>query len=516
MLTQITVNLPKKDMGPVCLIIPPSVFLLDERVTPSGGILSIAAILEQYKVPVEVLDLSGLEHFEKAVVDYVHNSPHIKAFGITTTTAQMPKARDILNAIRSQRPSAKIILGGPHVTSVNAASKGEMKRGVTDGRADHALHQLDDFDVIVAGDGEEAIFHALTDGAPHLIDGDDIKSSLFLKSETLESLPFPARHLIDVHSYMLLVEGEPALSLIAQLGCPFECGFCGMRNSPSFRKIRTRSSGRIVEEIEHIYRTTGRKGFMFQDDELNVNKQVVSLMEHIIALQKKLEVEFRLRGFIKAELFTDEQAEVMYKAGFRWILTGFESAHPEILRSINKKATREENTRCVNIAHNHGLKVKALMSIGHPGESEETVWATRDWLLEVKPADFDVTIITPYPGTPYYDEAVPHPSFRGVWVYTQPKTGAKLFQYDVDYSRVADYYKGDPNDGYHSHVFTEFLSPEELVRLRGEVEREVRTTLEIPFYARAASSLRYETSMGQFGHLPPNIWKKSYPQAPLV
>lgn len=506
-LTQIAVKQNFIPLGPVCLIIPPSVFLLDERVTPSGGILTIAAVLEQADVHVEILDLSGLEHFEQAVSDYVSHNPHIKAFGITTTTAQMPKAREVLTAIRSRRPDAKVILGGPHVTSVNAAYKGEVKRGIHDGRAQHALRQLDDFDIIVAGDGEEAIFQALHSDAPHCIDGDDIKSPLFLNSKALETLPFPARHLIDVHSYMLLVEGEPALSLIAQLGCPFECGFCGMRNSPSFRKIRTRSSERIVEEMEHIYRTTGRKGFMFQDDELNVNKQVVSLMEKIIELQQRLGVEFRLRGFIKAELFTDEQAKVMYKAGFRWILTGFESGSPEILTVINKKATREENTECVNIAHRNGLKVKALMSIGHPGETKWSIMQTRDWLLGVKPADFDVTIITPYPGTPYYDLAIPHDLFKGVWVYTH-KTGAKLFQYDVDYSRVADYYKGDPNDGYHSHVFTETLSPEELVKLRGEVETEVRNTLKIPFYARAASSLRYETSMGQFGSLPPNIWKK--------
>lgn len=506
MLTQIVI--PKKGLGPVCLIIPPSVFLLDERVTPSGGILTIASVLEQASVSVEILDLSGIENFEQAVKDYVRFNTHIKVFGITTTTAQMPKARDILLAIRSER-EVKVILGGPHVTSVNAAKKGELKRGIIDGRASKAVQQLDDFDVIVAGDGEEAIFLALREDAPHLIDADDVKSPLFLTSQTLETIPFPALHLIEVESYRWLIEGELALSLIAQLGCPFECGFCGMRNSPSFRKIRTRSSDRIIEEMEYIYRLTGRKGFMFQDDELNVNKEIVSLMRRIIALQEKLGVKFRLRGFIKAELFNDAQAQVMYEAGFRWILTGFESGSPEILKAINKKATREENTECVAIAHRHGLKIKALMSIGHPGETEETVLATRDWLLEVKPEDFDVTIITPYPGTPYYDLAVPYEHIPGVWVYTYPKTGARLFQYDVDYSRIADYYKGDPNDGYHSHVFTDALAPDQLVSLRGMVEKEVRTKLNIPFYAKATSALRYETSMGQFGRLPDNIWKKS-------
>jgi hypothetical protein len=65
-------------------------------------------------------------------------------------------------------------------------------------------------------------------------------------------------------------------------------------------------------------------------------------------------------GVIKAELFTDEQAGAMYAAGFRWILVGFESGSSRILENINNKATRAENTRYVEIAQRHGLKVKAL------------------------------------------------------------------------------------------------------------------------------------------------------------
>ena len=69
----------------------------------------------------------------------------------------------------------------------------------------------------------------------------------------------------------------------------------------------------------------GYNGFMFYDDELNVNKFIVPLMNNIGSLAKSLKTEFKLRGFVKSELFTDEQAKAMYAAGFRWILTGFES-----------------------------------------------------------------------------------------------------------------------------------------------------------------------------------------------
>ena len=494
-------------MGPVCLIIPPSVFLMDERVFMTLGVLRIAAVLEQARVPVEVLDLSGISNFTEAVADHTQSST-AKCFGITATTPQLPSATKIARAIRAVRSGARIILGGPHITLVNAAFKRERKEGRI-GRAVDAMSSLEKlFDCLVAGDGEEAIFEAYKTGAPKIVDADDPKSSLFLTSHKLTALPFPARELVDVGSYHYSIDGRRAYSLIAQLGCPFDCGFCGGRESPMLRRVRTRTSESIVAEMLHMHRTMDCSGFMFYDDELNVNPKMLELMELISKTQKDLGVEWRLRGFIKAELFTESQAEAMYEAGFRWILTGFESGSPSILRAINKKATREDNTRCVEIAKKYGLKVKALMSIGHPGESMVTVGVTKDWLLEVKPEAFDLTIITCYPGTPYYDLAVPHQKWPGIWVYTYQKTGDTLFQVEVDFTEVADYYKGDPDGGYQSYVFTEGLSREDLVSIRGAVEREVRDRLAIP-YDVGAPSTRYEHSMGQMGPLPSNILRVS-------
>jgi Radical SAM superfamily len=210
----------------------------------------------------------------------------------------------------------------------------------------------------------------------------------------------------------------------------------------------------------------------------------------------RLGAEFRLRGFVKSELFTKMQAEAMVRAGFRWLLCGFEAANERILVNIDKRATLTDNTRCVEFAKHAGLKVKALMSCGHPGESEDTVADIRDWLIANAVEDFDCTVITTYPGTPYYDLAVPHPSQDGVWSYTHPKTGDRLHSYEVDYTTCADYYKGDPNGGYRSFVFTDHLTAGRLVGLRDAVEREVRDKLRIPFNPGAAA-LRYEHSMGQ-------------------
>lgn len=485
-------------MTRVCLITPPSVFLLDERVFMTLGILKVAARLEQAGHTVDMLDLSGVENYEEAVRSYLDTSDTV-TLGITATTPQMPATMRILHNIRHHPRARRVILGGPHATLVHAAFKREILKGRT-GRATKAMNYLTErFDCIVAGDGEEAIFQAIRPDALPLIDADTPGNTLFLTSSKLAEMPFPARHLVDVDSYHYQIDGARATSLIAQLGCPFECGFCGGRNSPSLRRMRIRDTSSVLAELEHLHRTYGYTGFMFYDDELNVNKKMVELMNGITDLQMKLGAEFRLRGFTKAELFTKEQAESMFRAGFRWLLTGFESGSPRILRNINKKATREDNTRCVELAHNAGLKVKALMSLGHPGESHETVQETLDWLLRVQPEDFDVTVITTYPGSPYYDDAIYNPE-RDIWTYTYQ--GDTLHQFDVNYEEVAEYYKGDPDGGYQAFVFTDYLSPEQIVAERDRVEREVRARLHIPFNP-GEPAIRFEHSMGQ--GLPANI-----------
>jgi anaerobic magnesium-protoporphyrin IX monomethyl ester cyclase len=485
----------------ICFVIPPSPFLLDERVFMSLGVLKLSAVLEKAGQSVEVLDLSGVENFKEAFEFHVLNTS-ATCFGFTATTPQMPQAAALARLLKSLRPSLKAIVGGPHPTLTYTAYKREVARGIV-GRAHRAMAQLQAvFDVIVAGDGENAIFEAMQDSAPPIIDADDPKSLLFLTNKTLNELPFPARHLVDVESYHYQIDGERAISLIAQLGCPFACGFCGGRNSAMLRRIRTRTTANIVQEIEHLYHAYGVKGFMMYDDELNVNTQMVELMNAIGDLQEGLGVSFKLRGFIKSQLFNDDQARAMYRAGFRWILTGFESGSPRILENMNKKATREENTRCVDIAFRHGLKVKALMSMGHPGESPETIAETKDWLLQVKPNDFDVTIITPYPGSPYHDDAVEE---NGAWVY-RAKNGDKLYAEEVNYFETMDAYKGIPGE-YVSHVWTDHFSQKELVKQRDWLEDSVRDELKIPFNP-GAPGIKFEASMGQT-KLPTSIFKKS-------
>lgn len=501
---------------PICLIIPPSPFLADERVFPFLGILKVASELRNNGNHVEVLDLSGYKNYEDIVEEYVSSSG-IEVFGITATTPQIPSAVKVQNRIKEINPRSSTILGGPHVTLAHTAMGQDIREG-REARGTYAFRQLAQlFDKLVVGDGETATYFALDKSYPKkIIDAGNLKSPFFMKRGELDHFPFPARDLIDLDSYHYAIDGKRAFSVIAQLGCPFECGFCGGRDSQVFRMARTRSNENVISEIEEVVKASIDRGnpygaVMFYDDELNiVPTGLENLCMGLVDMQERLGIEMGFRGFVKAELLTQEQANLMYKAGFRILLSGVESGSNLILDTMKKHTSREINSRCVEYAHTAGLRFKALMSIGHPGESEETINESLDWALKNLTPNFDDidwTIITQYPGSPYYDRSVPVPE-KNAWLYQITHKAGKvmnLWSSDVDFTKQAEYYKGVPGD-YTAYVWTDTLSPDDLVKLREKAERITRSYLKLAPIT-SVPQLQFEHSMGQ--GLPANILRKS-------
>ena len=65
-------------MSRICLITPPSPFLLDERVFLHIGILKVAAILERENYKVDFIDLSGVQNYLDVIQNYVKTNPDVR------------------------------------------------------------------------------------------------------------------------------------------------------------------------------------------------------------------------------------------------------------------------------------------------------------------------------------------------------------------------------------------------------------------------------------------------------
>ena len=140
----------------VCLIIPPSLFLADERVFPNIGLLRVAAVLEQAGHEVTVIDLNGVGNYLECL-EQALGGLRFDLMGITATSPQMIAVRGIAERLREVALGCPIVLGGPHVTATVSSEKLDLI-GKGSGRGVKQMCELRELiDILVAGDGELAM-----------------------------------------------------------------------------------------------------------------------------------------------------------------------------------------------------------------------------------------------------------------------------------------------------------------------------------------------------------------------
>lgn len=422
----------------VTLVTPPSPFLLSDTSLPWLGPLWVAACLRDRGHQVDILDLAGNPDYAVTAASHVRRVGS-DVYGVTATAPDYPMALQIRNAIRFANPSQRVILGGAHATTSPVQCLG--------------------WDAVVCGDGFVASERALTEnGIIHASKRGEIV-------EDVDALPFPARDLIDLARYDFRVCGERATSYMTQFGCVMGCTFCCGRDVFVYRKMRARAPARVVEELDAVQGEYPMfTAAMFYDDEVNIPPaRAIALCD---ALANRRPTVYR--GFIKAELFTEDVARAMSRAGFREVLTGVESGSDRILKYVKKNTTFEINLRARQIAHRFGIRFKASTMIGLPTETLADVMETKRWLLEAKPDDFDVTIYQPMRGSPIYDR----PDQEGAGLEFSHGNG------------IALPYKSVPGE-YQARTRTPELSSSDLVFLREQIDREVRQELGLHSVARS-------------------------------
>jgi radical SAM superfamily enzyme YgiQ (UPF0313 family) len=170
---------------------------------------------------------------------------------------------------------------------------------------------------------------------------------------------------------------------------------------------------------------------------------------------------------------TDEIAKILSESGCIEIGFGAESGSQKILDTINKRVKVEQNYKFVETCNKFGIKVKAFVLIGLPGEDMETIKETKafiDYLTKTPymnrfgkliTNDFDVTIYFPYKGTKIRDSI---------------DQGERI--YDLSLINNPDsqlgFYKGK-NGASEISVRTSGLSSEQLVEIQHSIQAEFKS-----------------------------------------
>jgi len=216
----------------------------------------------------------------------------------------------------------------------------------------------------------------------------------------LDSLPPPARHLVDSSAYFYVLGTRATFTTVmSSRGCPYRCTFCSTPRGG----FRARSVSNVVDEMKRCM-AAGAEEIHFVDDTFNLESaRLAELSREIV--RRGLRTRWSFRG--RADGVSREALELAARAGCIRFHLGVETGTDEGLKALRKGVTVAEVEEAVRLARRAGIVTAAYFIIGCPHEkSRADVERTLDFAVRLDPDFALFNILAVYPGTELFTRAV--------------------------------------------------------------------------------------------------------------
>ena len=211
----------------------------------------------------------------------------------------------------------------------------------------------------------------------------------------LDSLPFPARDLVDNKLYPRPDFGVPQTTLVTERGCPHQCIYC---LAPVFSgtKVRKRSPENVVAEIRECVEKYGIRDFLFRSDLFTADRVWV---KKLCAALKEAKLDIRWSCNSRVDKIKEDLLVTMREVGCWLIAFGVESGSPELLDRMKKAATLDDARHAMATCRKVGMRSSIYILIGLPWETEETFRQGVDFAIELDPDYMEFFYVYPFEGT---------------------------------------------------------------------------------------------------------------------
>jgi len=330
---------------------------------PSLSLLTLAALTP---------DRHEVSYHEIDDVTEVDEPPDADLVAIATFTAQVKDAYELSD--RYRRNGVTTVMGGLHVTSCPEEA-------------------LEHSDIIVIGEGEVMWRRLLQDveegRAERMYDARGCEFEL-------ADAPIPRFDLLDPERYN-------RITVQTNRGCPWQCEFCASSILLTPR-YKLKPVHNVIEEIRTVKSIWPRPFIEFADDNSFVQKRRSRELAEAMGSED-------VRWFTETDISVADDLELLgllREAGCAEVLIGLESPSAGSLDGVELKRNwklkqidryREAITRI----QEHGVAVNACFILGLDGDGPEIFEAVESFVDETRPFDVQITVQTPFPGTPLYD-----------------------------------------------------------------------------------------------------------------
>jgi radical SAM superfamily enzyme YgiQ (UPF0313 family) len=192
----------------------------------------------------------------------------------------------------------------------------------------------------------------------------------------------------------------PTALVQSSRGCTFKCNYCPyiiLENSTRFRNPEA-----VVDEIRHGVRHWGFRSLKFRDPLFGLSRRrVFELADRIGRLPQKIQFSIETR----IELVPPEVLRVLKRVGLTSITVGIETPDDATMRRYRRAPVHDDRQReFIATCRRLGIRTVAGFLIGFPDDTEESVRRVLDYALAIGPTFANFNVVTPYPGTEFFEE----------------------------------------------------------------------------------------------------------------
>ncbi len=188
--------------------------------------------------------------------------------------------------------------------------------------------------------------------------------------------PVPDYHLLNLKAYA-------SMDLQVSRGCPFSCDFCEI-TALLGHKVRMKSKGQIINELETLYNMNWRGAVAIVDDNFIGNKKFIKneLLPSMTEWMKLHKHPFSFNAQTSINLADDDKLlTMMRKAGFTSTFIGIETPVEESLQSCHKAQNENrdllENVKQIQKA---GLQVSGGFIVGFDSDTSSVFQRQIDFI----------------------------------------------------------------------------------------------------------------------------------------
>lgn len=360
---------------------------------PPLGLLYVSAYLESKNIENDVFDTTFSSLANQLTFIENKKPKVICIYTNLMTKIEVIKLIKILKTEKFNFP--KIVLGGPDV-SYNVENY--LKAGA---------------DFLVIGEGEETTFELYNaiinnenyhniNGIAFLENHKVIQTNPRVKFKELDELPLPNREAINMQNYLDTWKnnhGQSSMTISTQRGCPYTCKWCS--TAVYGQSYRRRPAEQVAEEMRMLKDHYNPDALWFVDDVFTVShKWLLAFREEVL----KQDAIIPFECITRAERLNDEILELLKEVGCFRIWIGAESGSQKIIDLMDRRVDVNVVKEAIQKTNALGMETGTFIMLGYPGETEEDITETIQYLKDANPTLYTITIAYPIKGTSLYNE----------------------------------------------------------------------------------------------------------------